>query len=504
MRKILISSLMLGSLLLSTAAPALAVQDVDQAPEQDAPIAAPIATEAMEMDAQVESTALYAQTDTLSFLDVNKQDWFYTYVYDLSKNGVISGHSATVFAPYETLTYGQALKLVLLAASYDEQKPIGNHWASGYLSFAVKQGFLPSSQVNLDAPINRVTIAQLAAKALKLPASTTPSPFSDCSEPAVTALSEKGILQGSTENNVSVFKPDSQINRAEISAIIWRIDQMEVAINPTPDPDPKPDPTPNPDPTPDPKPDPKPNPDSNEKFLYQSKWLDVLPTVPKSPYDASLFYKEGPFTYYRSNAFTYETGVDVSIYQGDIDWKQVKEAGVDFAIIRVGGRGYGAEGKIYSDKNFEQNMDGALAAGLKVGVYFYSQAISKEEALEEASFVLDAIKGYNVSYPVVFDWEIPNKTARTYGLATPTLTAAANAFCTEVQSAGYRPMVYFNLEWGYMKYDLSKVVQYDFWLAQYNSVPTFYYDFDMWQYTDAGKVPGIPGKVDLNLYFHKK
>lgn len=496
MRKLLISSLLSGALLLSLASPVLAVEDPAASPQPTDPTVLPVQTETVSVTSSSESPALYAQTDNLTFLDVSKQDWFYTYVYDLSKGGVISGHSATVFAPYETLTYGQALKLILLAASYEEQKPTGTHWASGYLSYAVKQGFLSSSQVNLDAPINRLTIAHLAAKALKLPDSNAQTPFTDCNDPAVTALSEKGILQGSTENNISVFKPDGNINRAEISAIIWRIDQLEVAITPTPDPEP----TPTPDPTPDP--DPTPNP--SEKFLYQSKWIDVLPTVPKSPFDTSLFYKEDGFTYYRSDAYTYETGVDVSIYQSDIDWVKVKEAGIDFAIIRVGGRGYGEEGKMFSDNKFKKNMDGALAAGLKVGVYFYSQAISKEEALEEARFVLDAIKGYNVSYPVVFDWEIPNKKARTYGLATETLTAAANAFCTEVQNAGYHPMVYFNLEWGYMNYDLSKIVQYDFWLAQYNPVPTFYYDFDMWQYTDSGQVPGIPGKVDLNLYIHKK
>lgn len=436
------------------------------------------------------------------FTDVATSDWFYTYVYDLTKKGVVSGMTKNTFAPYGTLTYAQALKLVLLAADYPEQAPTAKHWASGYLSFAVKQGFLSSASVDLDQPINRLEIANLSAKALKLPSPSAASPFSDCSDTTVTALYEAGILQGSTENNSLVFKPNSAINRAEISAIIWRMaqykDDGEIT---TPAPDPQPEPKP--DPEPDPKPNPEP--DHTNQFLYQNKWLDVLPGVEKSPYKQSLFYKKDGIAYYRSNDYTYETGVDVSIYQGDIDWQKVKDAGIDFAIIRVGGRGWGSEGRIYADKNFDKNMRGASAVGIKIGVYFYSQAITVQEAIEEAQYTIDKMKGYKVSYPVVFDWEIVgDDEARTYDIDKNTLSAAAVAFCREVENAGYYPMIYFNSPCGYLKYDLSKINQYDFWYAQYHTVPTFYYSFDIWQYTDKGSVPGIPGKVDMNLFFHKK
>ena len=120
--------------------------------------------------------------------------------------------------------------------------------------------------------------------------------------------------------------------------------------------------------------------------------------------------------------------------------------------------------------------------------------------------MLEKIKNYNITGPVVFDWEVIGTTsARTYGLSTKTLCAAANRFCEIIADAGYSPMIYFNTYAGYIKYDLSKIVQYPFWFAQYDvSAPTFYYDFDMWQYTDKGKVDGIKENVDVNLYFKEK
>ena len=195
-------------------------------------------------------------------------------------------------------------------------------------------------------------------------------------------------------------------------------------------------------------------------------------------------------------------GVDVSSYQGDIDWARVKADGVDFAILRVGGRGY-TEGGLYADTKFEQNLQGALDAGLEVGVYFFSQAITVEEAEEEARFVLDKIRGYALTGPVVFDWEALGKSeARTYGLDTDTLCRCALAFCELVEEAGYTPMIYLTSYAGYVKYDLSRVMDYPFWFAEYDkAAPTFYYHFQMWQYTSKGSVDGIQGNVDMNLWF---
>lgn len=162
-------------------------------------------------------------------------------------------------------------------------------------------------------------------------------------------------------------------------------------------------------------------------------------------------------------------------------------------------------GVLFEDKQFQNNMKGATKAGLDVGVYFFSQAIAVDEAIEEANFVLELIKDYKVTGPVVFDWEnITYDTARTDKVDRATLTHVANAFCQTVEDAGYQPMIYFTPYLGYLRYDLEGVTQYPFWLAHYNPYPGFRYDFQMWQYTDAGAVDGVEGKVDLNLWLLPK
>lgn len=194
-------------------------------------------------------------------------------------------------------------------------------------------------------------------------------------------------------------------------------------------------------------------------------------------------------------------GIDVSYYQGDIDWKQVKEAGIRFAIIRLGYRGYGEEGKLVEDKNAFDNLEGALKAGLDVGVYFFSQAITVEEALEEADFVLERIKKYDLTMPVVYDWEYISEEARTAKMDRRTLTDCYKAFCGKIAEAGYTPMPYFNTYQSRDLMILSELEDYPFWLALYSSRMTFPYRIEMWQYTDSGKVPGIEGNVDINMYF---
>ena len=195
------------------------------------------------------------------------------------------------------------------------------------------------------------------------------------------------------------------------------------------------------------------------------------------------------------------TGIDVSEHQYDIDWKKVAADGVDFAMIRVGYRGSTAGG-IYTDEYFERNIQGALSAGVKVGVYFFSQAIDEREAAEEAAFVLEKIKPYTISMPVVFDWEIVGGSdARTYTVSRQALVRATRAFCGAVKDAGYEPMLYFTRYLGYRKYILRELADYGFWYAEYEERPRIAFDFDMWQYSEKGAVEGIEGDVDLNLYF---
>lgn len=223
-----------------------------------------------------------------------------------------------------------------------------------------------------------------------------------------------------------------------------------------------------------------------------------------SPLDAELFMKneEGRYFYADSAVKTY-TGVDVSSHQGSVDWNAVKNDGIDFTMLRVGYRGYGPEGKLGDDDTFRYNYENAKAAGLDVGVYFFSQATTPEEAREEARFVLDRIDGLDITYPVAYDWEaIDYDTARTDGMTTEQISDCAAAFCDTVAQRGYTVLVYFNRELGYFNYDLSKLQDYHFWLAEYLSAPTFVYDYKIWQYAKDGSVDGINGNVDLNISVH--
>ena len=192
-------------------------------------------------------------------------------------------------------------------------------------------------------------------------------------------------------------------------------------------------------------------------------------------------------------------GVDVSAHQQQIDWQQVAEAGIEFAMIRLGYRGYGS-GNIGADEWASANLEGAVQAGLDVGVYFFSQAVSVEEAREEAQFVLDQLQGHVLQMPVVFDWEYVAEDARTGAMDAQTLTDCTVAFCEEIRQAGYTPMLYFNQHMADTLFELEKLTDYGFWLAMYSDRMTYPYRVEMWQYTCTGTVPGIEGDVDINLY----
>ena len=217
-------------------------------------------------------------------------------------------------------------------------------------------------------------------------------------------------------------------------------------------------------------------------------------------YDPAGFYEEGGFKRYKSEDTLASVGVDVSSHQQEIDWELVAANGVEFAMIRVGYRGY-TEGEIQPDDYFVQNIEGARAAGLDVGVYFFSQALDEQEAIDEANYVLEQIKDYPLSYPVIFDWEDIEADARTDGMDSVQLTKNAIAFCDTIEQAGYRAGVYFNQRFGYEEFDLESLQDYVFWLAEYNDTPSFSFHFQIWQYCNDGRVDGIKTDVDLNLAF---
>lgn len=410
--------------------------------------------------------------------DVKEGDWYYTYVRELSSENIVSGYPDGTFQPNRELTAGEALKLLLVAATKtDPGTAPSGHWALNYLALAESLGCVtPGGIVDLDAPIDRLSIAGIAAIAMGLQPVTGITPFADVDDGYTLALYEAGIITGDTAGSQRFYNPGGSITRAEMCTIVSRIRGYKVPNDPA----------------------------RSGYIEYSNKQIPVLWNVPAAPYNKDLFVRDGSWMYYNDPAYTTAIGIDVSSHQREIDWQKVADAGIEFAMIRVGYRGYGSEGTLNLDPYFQQNLAGATAAGLEVGVYFYSQAITAAEAAEEAQFVLNALNGTPLTYPVVYDWEtVSADGARTKGLDNTTLTDCAITFCEMVAISGYTPMIYYNLPVGYTHYQLDRLTAYDKWFAQYTSKnqPDMYYDYRIWQYTDSGSVPGIEGKVDMDIAF---
>ncbi len=235
------------------------------------------------------------------------------------------------------------------------------------------------------------------------------------------------------------------------------------------------------------------------------QFYKIASEVPRNDYDVEDFYIEdnsSAMYYHDEDGNRLSTlAIDVSEYQQYVDWESLYAEGVTVAIIRVGFRGYGS-GEIVLDSMFEQHVEEAGAAGLKVGVYFYSQAMDYAEGVEEANFVLENIYGMDIDGPVVIDTEDPYaEGARTNGLSNDLRTDGVVAFCETVKQSGYTPMIYANRNWYAQSLDMTRLGDYKLWLAQYSNQPDFPYQYVGWQYTDQGYLWGVDGAVDLNVWF---
>lgn len=419
-------------------------------------------------EGNLEVTAVW--TGDVVYPDVPENVWYYQYVMDLSQRGVISGFDDDCFHPTESVTCGQALKLILLAAGYKEQEPPENgHWAAGYRDFAVKKGFIEEDAMSdLDDIISRDEIADLTAAALELDGGdVVNNPFADTSRDSVLALYSVGIVEGSIENGQRLFKGREDIQRSEISAIIWRVaDYVDRTL-----------------------------------ILFYDYRVPINYDLPFNPYDEKLFSTVNNRVYYDDPYYDVQYGIDVSYYQKDIDWRAVSRDGIDFAILRVGYRGC-SEGELFEDERFQEYIAGATNAGLDIGLYFFSQALTPEEAVEEAEFLLERIGDYDISYPIAFDWEPLNYSySRTKDYDYSVLTDCALAFCETIADAGYTPMVYLNETFAYLRYDISRLSDQIIWLAHYTEQTDYQYDFQIWQYGSSGSVAGIEGRVDMDIAF---
>lgn len=357
-----------------------------------------------------------------------------------------------------------------------------------------------------------------------------------------TAYADENESGSSSASNVESPVPPTEIPTPEPTAEPTPVPTAEPTAEPTPEPTAEPTPAPTATPTPSPTAAPAPTPDTTPQpdtlqlydeaqrtVVAQSGFMLTASTVvvenlysgwypsksdKQAYYDPSTHKKVtgekviagGRYKFDGNGKFEGEVvvsgkfkGVDVSKYQGNINWNQVKASGVEFAIIRVGYRGYGS-GALVEDPTFRQNIRGATAAGLKVGLYFYSQAVNEAEAAEEASMVLRLCSGYNISYPIYFDTEkVAGDTGRADNISRSQRTANAVTFCDIIRNAGYRAGVYSYASWFYNQLNIANLTQYSIWIAQYRDNLTFDYNYDIWQYTSSGQVPGIPARVDMNV-----
>ncbi len=238
------------------------------------------------------------------------------------------------------------------------------------------------------------------------------------------------------------------------------------------------------------------NPDGTQE------WVLISPYLPKHKYDfTKLVCQSDRMKYFENGTQISFEGINLSELQDYVDFAQVKKSGIDFVMLRVGARGY-STGQLILDEYFADNLKRATDAGLDVGVYFYSQAVTVEEAQEEANMVIENLGEYQISYPVAYDMErVLNDSARTDSLSRAERTDITKAFLETIEAAGYKTLIYGNKEWLVKQIDMSKLTAYDVWLSQVADIPDYPYKFSMWQYDRSGDVDGVSGHVDLNISF---
>lgn len=434
----------------------------------------------------------------LPYQDLNEDAWYMSSVEYCWQNELMDGITSSSFAPDDLMTRGVlAEALYRLAGSpvvtlegkdYDsgsisvdmEDAPTDEYpftdvdpdhpYADGIL-WAWQEGIIAGyddGTFGVDTPITREQMAAIFWQAQGKKLSQKAAPFPDLKQASSWAVNAiewvwyVGLMSGRDDG---MFDYAGYTTRAEGAAILRAYDKAFVNL-PADDPD-----------------------------------MESSP-IALNTYDNAAFVSNGTYLTYQGDAASY-IGVDVSSHQKAIDWAQVAASGVDFAMIRAGYRGY-YNPTLNKDAYFDYNMRQALANGLQVGVYFFSQAVTVEEAQEEAYYLLDIIQKYDITYPVVFDWEsVNNEDSRTKDTDGETVTKCALAFCKIIEDAGYLPMTYGSPSKIYAGgIQLEYLQNYPFWLAHYTKdwEPTsFRYHYDMWQYSSTGSVPGIEGNVDLDL-----
>ncbi|MBR1507125.1 MAG: Lyzozyme M1 (1,4-beta-N-acetylmuramidase) [Eubacterium sp.] len=252
--------------------------------------------------------------------------------------------------------------------------------------------------------------------------------------------------------------------------------------------------------------------DNHERYMKKAyvyaegEYLKISAKVARNNIDFENDFAagNGGYTYFmKDGAVSSSVAIDVSSYNPGVDWESVKASGVSSVMIRSGYRGYGEEATLVADKNFSSNFSGATAAGLKVGVYFFTQATTYDEGVEEAEFVISQLDGKSLEMPIAIDTENvdSDESARANGIDKQARTDAVKGFCETIKAAGYTPMIYANRNWFLTRLDIEQIGEYQFWLANY-SMLDFPYHIEGMQYTPEGNVSGVPGNCDINVWFN--
>ncbi len=228
--------------------------------------------------------------------------------------------------------------------------------------------------------------------------------------------------------------------------------------------------------------------------------INANPNVPACAYNKAAFLLNNGRMSYGEKEYSFRFGIDVSYYQEKIDWQKVAADGVEFAMIRLGYRGW-SDGALYMDERFTENIQGAQAAGIDVGVYFFTQAVNETEAKQEAEYVLSKLKDYELQMPIALDVEDTDSggEGRMDRISVSQRSRNAAVFCQTIKDAGYDSMIYCNMYYEAYKLDLQLLSGFPIWYADYSRYPQTPYHFRIWQYTSSGKVDGIKGRVDLNI-----
>lgn len=447
----------------------------------------------------------------------------------LHASGVYLGNNGKALAG-DTITRQQAVTMVARAfgitggetyLSYADEAqiaeyargPIAEMTARGYITDTKDGRFRPTD------PITRGEIVNLLNNIVEVLIQSSGTYSQDVEGALMINATDGAALRDMTIEGDLILAPGVagtvSVRDVTIGGSIRNLSGVEITVV-APEPDPEPEPEPEPEPKPNPNPDPVTDPDpdldlpwveASGSVSYDNYKVPIYEDLERNRLTEEDFVWEGDRITYIGDEYETRFGIDVSAYQNQscpnktIDWEAVAADGVDFAMVRIGFRGYGT-GSLNSDAFYGKNIDGAMEAGIDTGVYFFSQAITVEEAIEEAEYVISLLDGHEISGPVAYDWEMHDSSYRVYGISPKMATACALAFCQRIEEAGYQPMVYVSKYVGYNKFNLPQLADYPIWFPEYGkNYPKFYYEIDTWQFTSGCAVAGIGGRVDANIQF---